>query len=1171
MLDKARCVWNKLYTRGKLHADVIAATAVRPVIAWRRFKSTLEQVLKLPFSLRTVVRKEMSSWKSLNTHYKRFPMSLWARLLMMAGEHPVWLSVGLPCLFWMTYELAHLLPSALMPHGYIGWAQSEQLSYFATLWSVQATLAALAYPIVIAFVAVFLQKRPAADSFMHLYMLNSGALAAGLSSLLLVVVMGIQYFLMVYRGAPSLLGYGVVDTLWFVANAILTAHFLYRTVEFLRPEVQVDIVQRYVASVAFPREVSRLYAFQVFAQGRRLGWIPLPEYADQSASDGPKVHLSRYFFGKGEAQGMVKLRSELRLIDVRVWPLWFVLRAWSDAAHRLPPPKKAPNEYLMKWPLLSVPLTPGSTYSDTFDLARVTDGPTLSRAHRHMLRRAFVFRPIRRERYEIRVQTVIEEFALDARTAAINADDKVFTRAWSALIELHDLLLGLSGFVADNGQESSWALMPDGDTWLQRPMHENWHNGYDSVFVAAIDSIPKNSSLICRACHLVTHLDGHVLARMPTEVKNGLLELLCLLMYRLGSWWTQRIEEQGASDRGAHKAVLLNPPLRGLFEHVVSTFVAGWENAKKQLAYIPEATSKFAWSDCHAIAIVHAEHVQSTARLLLSAVARGDRTSAEWLTDSLLKWWGDLHYDNVHYTLYDKTSFITIDDLKREWKDLAANIGLTVEEGAHQSDLITEQQRGVLLAALRNLWTDIQLVTIQVLISWMYERRVESFVDSLAREIAVALLKSHAYRPGGSASETLSSFGPQDFFVAILRPHVSAFSFRSGYSARLSHFVARVKDEGQSNMISSRTYSSSGADGLDTLLAAQLTLLAIQSASEWSVPPAFERQLDVWVARDFASVNRLLDYLRASLDNLRAGHELSMEVTNVLLESTQKGFTCDVAVEHLTRSLEKVQARIESAKTEALVNGPVDPNRLLSISKYASSKAFSKIDGPFPFNLFRTIEYVPEQLDDLTLAMQQVRKGELTVAEIDQRAINDGDFWAGAMREHVGARVFGDVLRTLKHRDLVTSDADTYWETLKTEAEKISKAGQQPILLLANQARPEWVWHWQHADFIQKYQKPSDLRVWKKFEDQKNYVCNFNEIEIYSGRLAAGQSIVMAKEAFKRLRFQRLKDGLFVETTWRARSDSQVLVDLLLKFSRHVEVEQPDAARLLYAADAATE
>ncbi|PAJ79174.1 hypothetical protein CJO71_20070 [Burkholderia ubonensis] len=81
---------------------------------------------------------------------------------------------------------------------------------------------------------------------MHLYLLSSGALAAGLSSLILVVVMGIQYVAMPYFGASVLLQWGALDSVWFVINAVLTAHFLYRTVEFLRPDVQLDVVRRYL-------------------------------------------------------------------------------------------------------------------------------------------------------------------------------------------------------------------------------------------------------------------------------------------------------------------------------------------------------------------------------------------------------------------------------------------------------------------------------------------------------------------------------------------------------------------------------------------------------------------------------------------------------------------------------------------------------------------------------------------------------------------------------------------------------------------------------------------------------------------------------------------------------------------------------------------------------------
>lgn len=51
---------------------------------------------------------------------------------------------------------------------------------------------------------------------------------------------------------------------------------------------------------------------------------------------------------------------------------------------------------------------------------------------------------------------------------------------------------------------------------------------------------------------------------------------------------------------------------------------------------------------------------------------RGDQAAAEWLADVLSKWWGTLDYDHEPYQLYDKTAFITIDDLTLQWPAFCA-------------------------------------------------------------------------------------------------------------------------------------------------------------------------------------------------------------------------------------------------------------------------------------------------------------------------------------------------------------------------------------------------------------------------------------------------------------------------------------------------------------------
>mmetsp|Transcript_6722 Transcript_6722/g.16525 ORF Transcript_6722/g.16525 Transcript_6722/m.16525 type:complete len:211 (-) Transcript_6722:11-643(-) len=199
----------------------------------------IRDLVKTPWSVRAVARREEAAWCAQNVHRRRLSLSRVERELLFAGEHPLRFAFSLLALqVALLVLVANLPPEWFAPAWSSDWKVAEQLSHFSTVWTIQATLAALVYPIVISFVAVYLQRRPAAEAFVHLYMLDSGALAAGLSSLALVVVMGVQYLMLSTWGTEALPGWAMVDTAWFVLNAALTTFFLFRTVEFLRPEVK---------------------------------------------------------------------------------------------------------------------------------------------------------------------------------------------------------------------------------------------------------------------------------------------------------------------------------------------------------------------------------------------------------------------------------------------------------------------------------------------------------------------------------------------------------------------------------------------------------------------------------------------------------------------------------------------------------------------------------------------------------------------------------------------------------------------------------------------------------------------------------------------------------------------------------------------------------------------
>ena len=135
----------------------------------------IRDLVKTPWSVSAVARREEAAWFAQNVHRRRLSLSRVERELLFAGEHPLRFVFSLLALQGALLLLfAKLPPEWFSPAWLFDWKVAEQLSHFSTVWTIQATLAALVYPIVISFVAVYLQRRPAAEAFVHLYMLDLG-------------------------------------------------------------------------------------------------------------------------------------------------------------------------------------------------------------------------------------------------------------------------------------------------------------------------------------------------------------------------------------------------------------------------------------------------------------------------------------------------------------------------------------------------------------------------------------------------------------------------------------------------------------------------------------------------------------------------------------------------------------------------------------------------------------------------------------------------------------------------------------------------------------------------------------------------------------------------------------------------------------------------------------
>ncbi|MGO4550195.1 hypothetical protein AB4059_03720 [Lysobacter sp. 2RAF19] len=1107
-----------------------------------------------PWTIRSRVRSDIAEWRRSNDALRTLRPSALERELIFYSERVGRLVLSL--LLWTTATTwAIYIWFPRIEKWWPGGFESPQ-SFFTTLWSVQATLAALVYPIVIAFISLFLQRRPASQAILQFYVVDTGALVAGISSLTLVFSMGIQSFLLPQindRGTAALMS---VDWIWFVSNSLFTTYFLYRTIVFLRPEVQQRIIERYTSNVALPRDVAKVYAEHVLLNSSQKGWIG----KSSDEPNAPKISFLSFDL-KTDAQATeFQLRRTKTLVDVRLWLLKFVTTSWMHGARKYVAP--TPQSRTIgghRGPELILPLEVGRTYARGRTVYAVTKrGPQLAKWQAILIRHAYVFRRPSSHFLRLTVDNILTELRDDTQNAVLSANSESFDRAYDLLADVHGALLASSTFTSETGEVESCALLAETGLFAH-PFHKEWVHAYRPIFKSSVDEILKNDHAFGRFCYLASRLRNPGIDASPLAIRDYILTSPTTLMFELSKWWINRIEQQGASDRGPHRMVLLAPPLRRVYTEQIVTFVGGWEAARHSFRDISKESAA-PQNTLLDFAQLSASHVSETARMLLAAVFRGDREAAEWFADVLQKWWGVLRYENVPFALYGKTAFLNLDDLPLYLSNTEEHVGISPDDLQLEQTTVRSLHRAVTLGALQNYWEDVRLVVLEILTTWTLETSPLLTNASLSLHIAKGMARGLPWRGGGTQSA--NQISANSFLAAKIRQHSSHSNGQ--YEARIGRFFERARDLQQDVMVSGRTYTSFGSAGSETSRPAQAVLLSLFSGDRWQVSEEISRQMDLWTTQSPINLERTKSLVRDWLAEIESPSKAYEETLTALLESGEASPSAADATNHSRQSLRDFLKNLDQVQVEAIQSSPIDENRLIAISHDASSKAFSAQTAKFPIALFGSVEESVSSLSPHTFTMRQVRRGELTRTIFEPLAVNESQFWADTMSNLVGTLVLSDVLGQSQIREISAADPQSYWNALKREASLITSEGQQPILILDNATRPEWVWQWQYpTDDEDSFPRPSDLNV-RRDERGDGYVCDFNNVHVYSAPLAAGRSIVLSKSIFQKVLFREFADDRLVEATVRLRSDSPLLVDLDLTIERSVMTDGSHVCYLVY-------
>ena len=1110
------------------------------------------------------VRRAEIEWRATNPARRNVQYGWLRRRIVRAADRPILSSAFLLILFSLVTLFAYFGPFPRFPVIQLSYDDATALSYLSTIWAIQATVVALVYPIVIAFVTLLVQRLHQGQSILHIYMHDTAAVLSGSSALFLLFLLSIQYLLSPWTSVSVVLNWAFISGCWLALNIILTIFFLYRTFEFLRPARRQQTVRQYTVNVAWPAEVESHLRVHLFDNAVVHGLIPGPAYPPAPDGSVPTVWMGVTALIASDSTTVVQrnIATPKTLADVFFRPLAWATSSWLKRARRASTVNTGDEQaaHARLDPTRTVliyPLEPDVVYSAQTILCSQIGSVPLARSEQLLIRLSFSFGRMRRD-LDLTTAQIFDDFEREAMSAILSNEPQVFTNVVQNVEILLIALLDASAITDEAGELDSYASLTDRWSAFHRPVYERWTRVLIDLFKHASNAISANDEYLQKLIYVVPRMFSSL---GKTGTKNILLHLIDLspiLFSRLGDWWVQTIEQQGTMIHTPCDMATVKPPFSSTYETLIRKYVGAWEDLKN-FRFLHGDQDATAWPYYQRIAAYFERHLHHTVLTLSECVNRGDKTGAIWINDVLMKWISELEHDfNSYSHFFQRDRWITFEVLRRDWDDVKT--ALDIEEDTFGYGNV---KMSVLSVALQNYWTDCCCVLAYHLSIW---GRDCACTKSLPALLIKSFLQGRSPVGGSHSTSAVSPFAnADDLLVSILRQKYMDGRYEHGYRVRLGHLVERLARVTAEKMVPGRTYSSSQINDLDSLRNGQLALLMLVTKQDWQPGETVERILRELRRVDddkLRSFDRDLGQWKKSLaDESFDGYR---NLYDCVLQNPQRTF--DDTRTSLVETINALSESIGTMREQALQKMEISQDRLEQIGNWASESGFSNETGAFPLTLFNTVDNTVEQeFDRRSVTLQNVNKGEHTEPPMAQRIANEQEWFDKTVRNYIGLFLLRDSLHKLDPREVEARSPIRYWEHMKAFAERTASDGHQPILLLENRTRPRWVYEWM-ADYRESDDRPSDLNAWRNpQETTQSYIGNMNDIAVYlAPSLSPGSSILMSAESFVSVSFTRFTTGNNVLAEPESIEGQTSIINLRLTWAPEIEIAAYPCLRLVY-------
>ncbi|MYN40323.1 hypothetical protein GTP55_13150 [Duganella sp. FT109W] len=665
------------------------------------------------------------------------------------------------------------------------------ISAFASVpWSVQATIVALVYPIVVSFIAILLQRKAHSTVALRAYLLDSGVVPSGASSIALLIAMGIQYLASPYATSAVLaqcfVPLIIANGAWLTINVLLTAFFLGRTMHFIQEEEQRRAYTRIAVDLVLRSELVLAVKQHLFVNAAQDEWR-LSEYTG-GRSPAPEVHMHGLL--DGQSQVCRRNKTDVVLLDVHLHLLRVVAVSWSRrAANGAWADERRPS-------VLSFPPRIGYPASGNAALCKVDNGPSLTWFERWLVGAAFIYGPARRDTMSLSTTRMLAEIGSEVEVAVEQQRFGAAEESLKELMKLHTTLLLASVTPPEATVDNAAAINASPYGWGANSFSNAWLEPYIEIGRIAIACLEEDARLYRT---LVT-IPAKIALRIPPRPATLITEaqLVCLrLASQLGAWWLRKAADS-AIQGGPPFGGTLVAPLNKIHEGAVVSLIGSWGHVYIPIDQPTGASDAEKWKVLAARADVYAKHIENSAYIFMQAVARGDIVGATWLLDGFLKWWGNRRAELPHDRLERdfRTRHVTITLSGKSWE--AAKQSLWDGE----AEVTSEFAGQALSLAIRRYWESTRLYLVLLLIRNASDHPSP---DNLPLLCAGKLIRAERQQAGGEI-QALS----MDSIDAVLTAALALLHGVDSPVHRLDQFAERLSRDRNEITVSGWTYISFG-------------------------------------------------------------------------------------------------------------------------------------------------------------------------------------------------------------------------------------------------------------------------------------------------------------------------------------------------------------------------